>query len=63
MMARSSAFSAFPFQTRWSPLSGGLHALTTFLLDLNDIVKHGGFELPDKNFTSVKLPNAAAFHE
>ena len=35
----------------------------TYLLYLNDIVKDEDFELSDKNFTSVKLPNAAAFYD
>ncbi len=35
----------------------------TYLLYLNDIVKDEDFELSDKNFTSVKLPSAAAFYD
>jgi cytochrome c len=39
------------------------YALVAFLLNLNDIVKDDNFELSDKNFTSIKLPNASAFYE
>lgn len=39
------------------------YALTAYLLFLNDIVKDEDFELSDKNFTSVKLPNAGAFYD
>ena len=37
------------------------YALVAFLLHLNDIVKDEDFELSDKNFTSIKMPNANAF--
>ncbi len=39
------------------------YALVAFLLSLNDVVKDDNFELSDKNFTSIKLPNALAFYE
>ncbi len=34
-----------------------------YLLYLNDIVKDEDFELSDKNFTSIKMPNATAFYD
>jgi S-disulfanyl-L-cysteine oxidoreductase SoxD len=37
------------------------YALVAFLLHLNDIVRDENFELNDKNFTSIKMPNADAF--
>jgi S-disulfanyl-L-cysteine oxidoreductase SoxD len=37
------------------------YALVAFLLHLNDIVKDDDFELNDRNFTSIKMPNANAF--
>src|SRR2546426_52973 len=36
------------------------YALVAFLLHLNDIVKDEDFELSDKDFTSIKMPNANA---
>jgi cytochrome c len=33
------------------------------MLYLNDILKDEEFELYDRNFTAVKLPNAAAFYD
>jgi cytochrome c len=37
------------------------YALVAFLLNLNDIVRDDDFELNDRNFTSIKMPNADAF--
>jgi mono/diheme cytochrome c family protein len=39
------------------------YALVAFLLNLNDIVTDENFELNDRNFASIKLPNAGAFLE
>jgi S-disulfanyl-L-cysteine oxidoreductase SoxD len=37
------------------------YALVAFLLHLNDIVRDEDFELNERNFTSIKMPNADAF--
>jgi S-disulfanyl-L-cysteine oxidoreductase SoxD len=37
------------------------YALVAFLLHLNDIIGDDDFELNDRNFTSIKMPNADAF--
>ena len=52
---------AMPYGNAQSLQPDEVYALTAYLLYLNDIVKDEDFELSDKNFTSVKLPNAAAF--
>jgi hypothetical protein len=54
---------AMPYGNAQSLSPDELYALTAYLLYLNDIVKDEDFELSDKNFTSVKLPNAAAFYD
>ncbi len=54
---------AMPYGNAQSLTPDELYALTAYLLYLNDIVKDEEFELSDKNFTSVKLPNAAAFYD
>lgn len=54
---------AMPYGNAQSLQPDEVYALTAYLLYLNDIVKDEDFELSDKNFTSVKLPNAAAFYD
>ena len=54
---------AMPYGNAQSLSPDEIYALTAYLLYLNDIVKDEEFELSDKNFTSVKLPNAAAFYD
>ena len=54
---------AMPFGNAQSLSADDTYALTAYLLFLNDIVKDEDFELSDKNFTSVKLPNAGAFYD
>lgn len=53
---------AMPFGNARSLTADETYALTAYLLFLNDIVKDENFELSDKNFTTVKLPNAGAFY-
>ena len=54
---------AMPYGNAQSLSPDELYAVTAYLLYLNDIVKDEDFELSDKNFTTVKLPNAAAFYD
>ena len=54
---------AMPFGNAQSLTPDETYALTAYLLYLNDIVKDEEFELSDRNFTSVKLPNAATFYD
>lgn len=52
---------AMPFGNAHSLNADEVYALTAYLLFLNDIVKDEDFALSDKNFTSIRLPNAANF--
>ena len=54
---------AMPYGNAQSLTSDEVYALTAYLLSMNDIVKGDNFELNDKNFTSIKMPNAAAFYD
>lgn len=54
---------AMPYGNAQSLTPDETYALTAYLLYLNDLVKDEDFELSDKNFTTVKLPNAAAFYD
>ena len=54
---------AMPFGNARSLKPDQIYALTAYLLYLNDIVKDEDFELSDKNFTTIKLPNENGFRE
>lgn len=54
---------AMPYGNARSLTDDETYAIVAFLLSLNDIVKDDSFELSDKNFNSVKMPNASAFYE
>ena len=54
---------AMPYGNAQSLSSNEVYALTAYLLSMNDIVKDENFELNDKNFTSIKMPNASAFYD
>lgn len=54
---------AMPYGNAQSLSNDDVYALTAYLLSMNDIVKDENFELNDKNFTSIKMPNAAAFYD
>lgn len=54
---------AMPYGNAQSLSNDDVYALTAYLLSMNDIVKDENFELNDKNFLSIKMPNAAAFYD
>lgn len=54
---------AMPYGNARSLTDDETYALVAYLLNLNDIVKDENFELNDKNFTSIKMPNATSFFE
>lgn len=54
---------AMPYGNARSLTNDEVYALTAYVLSMNDIVKDETFELNEKNFTSIKMPNAAAFYE
>lgn len=54
---------AMPYGNAQSLSNDDVYALTAYLLSMNDIVKGDDFELNDKNFTSIKMPNASAFYD
>lgn len=54
---------AMPYGNARSLTNDEVYALTAYILSMNDIVKDETFELNEKNFTSIKMPNAAAFFE
>ena len=54
---------AMPYGNARSLTPDEIYALTAYLLQMNDIVKDENFELSDKNFMSIKMPNAGGFLE
>jgi cytochrome c len=50
-----------PFGNAQSLTSDELYAITAYVLYLNDVIKDESFELNERNFTSVKLPNEPNF--
>jgi S-disulfanyl-L-cysteine oxidoreductase SoxD len=54
---------AMPFGNAQSLTDDETYALTAYVLNMNDVIKDENFELNEKNFASVKMPNAAAFYE
>ena len=54
---------AMPYGNAQSLSNDDVYALTAYLLSMNDVVKDENFELNEKNFTSIKMPNAAAFFD
>ncbi|MBA2127460.1 cytochrome C [Hyphomicrobium methylovorum] len=52
---------AMPFGNARSLSNDDVYALTAFLLQLNDVIQDENFELSDKNFTSIHLPNEKNF--
>jgi mono/diheme cytochrome c family protein len=52
---------AMPFGDAQSLRPDELYAITAYVLYLNDIIKDEAFELSDKNFTSIKMPNEQNF--
>ena len=50
-----------PFGNAQSLTNDELYAITAYVLYLNDVIKDENFELNDKTFTSIKLPNQPNF--
>ena len=50
-----------PFGNAQSLTNDELYAITAYVLFLNDVIKDESFELNEKNFTSIKLPNQPNF--
>lgn len=54
---------AMPYGNANSLSNDEIYALTAYILTMNDVIKDENFELNEKTFTSVKMPNAAAFYD
>jgi cytochrome c len=50
-----------PFGNAQSLTNDELYAVTAYVLYLNDIIKEDDFELNERNFVSIKLPNQPNF--
>jgi cytochrome c len=54
---------AMPYGNAQSLTADELYAVTAFILFLNDVIKDETFELSDRNFTTIKLPNEPNFFD
>ena len=54
---------AMPFGNAQSLTNDELYAITAYVFYLNDIIKTEDFELSDKNFRTIKLPNEPNFYD
>jgi cytochrome c len=50
-----------PFGNAQSLSNDELYAITAYVFYLNDLIRDQDFELNEKNYTSIKLPNQANF--
>jgi cytochrome c len=54
---------AMPFGSAQSLTDDEAYALTAYILSMSDIIKDENFELSQKTFRSIKMPNASGFYE
>jgi cytochrome c len=54
---------AMPFGNAQSLSNDEIYALTAYILTMNDIIKDENFELNERNFTSITMPNSEAFYD
>ena len=54
---------SMPYGNARSLSDDDVYALTAYLLSMNDVIKDPDFELSDRNFSSIKMPNAAGFYD
>ncbi|HEX2115078.1 MAG TPA: cytochrome c [Alphaproteobacteria bacterium] len=54
---------AMPFGNAQSLTDDELYAVTAYVLFLNDVIKDEDFELNERNFASIKLPNETQFFD
>jgi len=54
---------SMPFGAAQTLTNDELYAITAYVLYLNDVIKTEDFELSDRNFTTIRLPNEANFYD
>ena len=54
---------AMPFGNAQSLSADEIYAITAYVLHLNDVIKDPAFELNQKNFMTIKMPNAETFYD
>jgi cytochrome c len=54
---------AMPFGDAQSLTPDEIYAVTAYILHLNEVIKDTSFELNERNFASIKMPNAATFYD
>lgn len=54
---------AMPYGSAQSLTNDELYAVTAYVLSLNDVIKDENFELNEKSFSTLKLPNQPNFYD
>jgi S-disulfanyl-L-cysteine oxidoreductase SoxD len=54
---------AMPFGNAQSLTNDELYAVTAYILQLNEVIKDPAFELNEKTFTTIKMPNEGGFYD
>lgn len=54
---------AMPFGNAQSLSDDDVYALTAFLLNMNEVIKDPDFELNQKNFSTIVMPNEGGFYD
>ncbi len=54
---------AMPYGNAQSLTPDELYAVVAYILNLNDVIKDSNFELNNKNFATIKLPNSKGFYD
>lgn len=54
---------AMPFGNAQSLTPDELYAVTAYILHMNEVIKDQNFELNQKTFTTIKMPNATSFYD
>ncbi len=52
-----------PFGDARSLTNDEVYSLTAYILSMNDIIKDENFELNERSFGSIRMPNAAGFYD
>jgi cytochrome c len=56
-------YRAMPFGNAQSLQPDEVYAIAAYILHMNDVIKDPEFEVNERNFAQIKLPNAGGFYE
>jgi cytochrome c len=56
-------YRAMPFGNAQSLTPDEVYAISAYILHMNDVIKDPEFEVNERNFAQIRLPNAGGFYE